>query len=391
MRILQIFNQYLELGGEEGSVDRIAKAIRSKAELHTFYGSTATELAHPLGRLRMPFLMQKNRGILSALTELQKSGQFDFWQIHNVFPAISVAVYELATELGIPVVQYLHNYRFSCVDATFFRDGKVCRECSPGNLTPGVIHGCWRGSRIASLAMAAAIRRTWKSGSLDSIKGFIAISESQKREHVAMGIPAQKIAVVPHFLEARTELTVPVHGSGDVLFIGRMTQEKGAHLLLNAWSQVNSHGRTLRMVGDGPELANLRAQSLRLGLKNVIFEGFVPQENHAELWSKAAFFVAPSTWLEPFGMVVLESWKHSRPVLATNHGSFPDMISHGKDGWLAEPNPEDFSKVLQQALDSGSELETMGHNGRSTLLEKFNEQIWLERIFTAYEKFGISD
>ncbi len=389
MRILQVFNQYIEYGGEEGSVSRIAEALRNEVELETFYGSTAESLNHPVGRLRMPFLMQKNPQVLKALLELQEREKFDFWQIHNVFPAVSVAVYELAEKLNIPVIQYLHNYRFSCVDATFFRKGSVCRECSPNNLIPGIKHGCWRGSRLASLSMAAAIRRLWQSGSVDSIKGFIAISESQKHEHISMGLPPEKLEVVPHFLDAGRDIVESPKLNGDVLFLGRLTREKGVHLLLEAWSKVNSYNRILRIVGDGPELSNLQKLSSNLELKNVVFEGFIPKEQHTEIWNKAAFFVAPSTWMEPFGMVVLEAWEHSRPVLATNHGSFPEMISHGKDGWLAEPNPTDFAKGLQKAIDCDSCLEEMGRNGRAKLLETYNQDIWIKRLFKAYQKFGL--
>lgn len=388
MNILQIFNRYLELGGEEGSVDRIANAIRSKADLQTFYGSTAKELAHPLGRFRMPFLLQKNRSVLKKIAKLQEREQFDFWQIHNVFPAISVAVYELAAELGVPVVQYLHNYRLSCVDATFFREGKVCRECSSGNLIPGVKYGCWRGSRVASLSMAAAIRRVWKSGSVDSIKGFIAISESQKREHVAMGIPAEKIEVVHHSLTAGDPPSSMPSGTGDIFFLGRATEEKGIELLLRSWGKVDSRGRRLRITGDGPELAKMCGLANQLDLNNVVFEGFVPPEKQAEIWRESAILVAPSVWLEPFGMVVLEAWRQGRPVLATNHGSFPELITHGKDGWLAEPDPESFAATLQTAIDCGEEVRELGANGRFKLVERFNHEVWLKRIWEVYEKFG---
>jgi|TARA_B110000908_G_scaffold162473_1_gene207978 glycosyltransferase involved in cell wall biosynthesis len=390
LNILQIFNKYLQLGGEEGSVSRIADSIRKKSDLHTYFGSTAKDLEHPLGKLRMPFLMQKNRRVLDDLRALQKKENFDFWQIHNVFPAISVAVYELAAELEIPIVQYLHNYRFSCVNATFYRDGKVCHDCSAENLIPGIKHGCWRGSRIASLSMAAALRRLWKSGSVNSIKGFIALSESQKLEHLAMGIPADKIEVVHHFLDAENLIITEPKIDGDVLCISRITEEKGIKLLLEAWAKVNSKGRILRIVGDGPELSKLRDFASLWNLDNVVFEGFVPKERHRKLWENATFFVAPSTWLEPFGMVILESWKHKRPVLATNHGSFPEMISHRKDGWLAEPNPTDFAEGLQLALDASENIVSLGKNGHKKLISKYNEEVWCDNIFTAYRKFGLN-
>lgn len=390
MKILQIFNRYLEYGGEEGSVARIAVALREKVELHTFYGSTAETLKGPLGRWRIPLLMQKNPQVLRQLRALQESRGFGFWQIHNVFPTLSVATYELAAEMGVPVIQYLHNYRLGCLNATYYRDDHPCRECRPGHSLPGVVHGCWRGSRLASASMATALHRLWSKGSVDRIKAFIALSEAQKSAHVAMGIPPEKITVIPHYMEADANPPNPAPTDGDVLYLGRLTEEKGVQLLLKSWAEVDSHGRTLRIVGDGAYLPELRRLAAELRLQNVIFHGFVPKEQHQDLWSRCAFFVAPSLWMEPFGMVILEAWKQARPVLATNLGSFPELIKHGENGWLAEPNARDFSRALQSALDCGSGIPDLGANGRRRLEENFSRQQWSDRVFDFYQNQALT-
>ena len=388
MKVLQIFNRYLEYGGEEGSVQRIAEALREHMDLNTFYGSTAELLKQPLGKLRMPLLMQKNPRSIDALKSLQQDQSFNFWQIHNVFPAISVAAYELADSLGVPVIQYLHNYRLGCLGATYYRQGAPCRDCRPMNNAPGIRHNCWRGSKIASMAMAAALDRIWSRESVAKIKGFIAISQAQRKAHAEMGIPAEKISVIPHFLEASTK-PGPTNHEGDVLYIGRLSEEKGLQLLIKSWSRINPGNRKLHIVGDGPDMFELGLLCEELELSNVVFHGFIPRNEQAHIWDQCAFSVAPSIWSEPFGMVILEAWRQGKPVLATNLGSFPELITDGVNGWLSNPDVKAFSTRLQMALDSGKQMASMGMAGYHDLKSNYNQLVWTENILNFYRKHDL--
>jgi len=390
LRVLQVFNRYLEYGGEEGSVGRIAELLRRRHDLETYYGSTEEQLERPLGKWRMAGWMLRNPRVLAELRELQEQRRFDLWQVHNVFPAVSVAVYELAAELGVPVVQYLHNYRFGCAAATYFRDGAACTDCRPRHMAPALRHRCWRGSLPASLAMTRALNRFWKRGLHEVIHTYVAISEAQKQAHVAMGLPAERIRVVRHFLEPGPEPASEPPPGGEVLFLGRIVEEKGLELLLEAWRRIDAGGRTLRVVGDGPALGAIRSKAESLGLRDVVFEGFVPRERHAELWARAAIFVAPSVWMEPFGMVVLEAWRQGRPVLATDLGSFPELVRDGANGWLAGAEPEAFAGGLRRALDDASRHAAMGRAGRAELVESFSPARWTERFAKIYEPFEAS-
>ena len=379
LKVLQIFNKYLEFGGEEACVYRISKSLQKIIHEQTYMGATQDFLGGKWGKCKIPFLMQANGKILGELKALQQRNGYDLWQIHNVFPTLSVAVYELAAELNVPVVQYLHNYRLGCASATHFRAGEVCFDCRLNSFMPAIKHSCWRGSLPASLSMVAALKRLWKRGGIENIKAFIAISENQKEICSRMGLPEEKIHVLHHYLdEENANKTIPPEG-GDVLFIGRLIEEKGLDLLIRAWGSIETRGRKLRIIGKGPMLDAIKNLIEGQGIRDVAIEGFLSLAQQESLWTKASFVVAPSLWHEPFGMVVLESWQHARPVLTTNLGSFPELISEGVDGWLAEPNVESLAKVLQGALDSPEMYESMGVAGLAKLREKHSEKTWLKK------------
>lgn len=383
-RVLQLFSRYLQYGGEEGSVFRIGETMQDHFDVEYFIASSETLLKS--NRLMVPVKAYRNRDVLRRLEKYQKIGRFNFWQIHNVFPAISAGAYGLARDLGVPIVHYLHNYRMGCVNGYLFTKGGECRKCISGNFSHGALGACWRGSHLQSGMMALLLTDVRGRKFLDSIAQWIAISEAQKKEHLAFGIPAEKIAVVPHFLEYKGNQSVPDFPSdGYGLFIGRISPEKGVDRLLAAWGGLPK-SRKLVIAGEGPELPKLKEQARKLGLDNVRFAGFIPKEQQQDLWKGAAFSIVPSIWQEPFGMVVLEAWAKERPVVAHSIGALPEIITHGTDGFLADPYiPGSLTAALSEAFQSSARLREMGIAGREQLQGKYNKEIWLRSIRSVYK------
>src|SRR5882724_7850759 len=97
LRILQIFNRYLQYGGEEGSVYRIGDALQKIHDVEYFISSTADILSeNVLTSWKLPWKAVHNSEVQAKLTLYQNAGRFDAWQIHNVFPVMSPVVYRKA-------------------------------------------------------------------------------------------------------------------------------------------------------------------------------------------------------------------------------------------------------------------------------------------------------
>jgi glycosyltransferase involved in cell wall biosynthesis len=158
--------------------------------------------------------------------------------------------------------------------------------------------------------------------------------------------------------------------------------------LLAAWAQVKSPGARLVIAGKGPEEEKLRTFARDKGLSNVEFRGFVPAEAKTDLWAGARFLVAPSIWEEPFGLVVLEAWAHGRPVLASDRGSFPEMIDAG--GLLCSPESSaEFAIGIQKMFQSADLVSKMAAAGLQQLRTKFCRETWINRIRLVYESCGL--
>jgi len=386
LNILQLFNPYEFYGGEEGSVCRIGDALQINYNVEYLLSSTRTMKAMPVHqKLFWPVSIFNNKSAAKKLEQYQKIGKFDVWQIHNLFPALSPVVYKKAFEWGIPIVHYLHSYRLGCTNGFLLNQETPCEKCIRGNFLPGLIHRSWRNSYVASGAMGAILTYTRQLQVFEKAHHWVALSHFHKQKHVEMGIPAEKIAVIHHFLEPISPPPPPAQ-NGYALFVGRLSQEKGVASLLEAWKILNRPDRQLVIVGEGTELPILKKKVKLLNLENVRFVGFKKAAEQTELWAGAAFSVLPSIWPEPLGMVVLESWAKARPVVAHRIGGIPELVAEGETGFMADPQrPEDLAAALARAFDSPEETKAMGRAGLARLQKEFNRQVWLEKIHLIYK------
>jgi len=386
-KILQIFSRYLKPGGEERVTQLIETSLADRFEIDTYFGSTEQMLGTSWqSRVLAPFRAIHNSRAAKDLEQLQKEKRYSLWLIHNVLPGLSPSVYETAFKLGLPVVHYLHNFRLMCANGFLLNHGEPCTRCLDGNFWHAFTTACWRRSRIASGTMGLVIWRIRSLRTFERITAWVALNTQQKQMHTAVGIPAERIHIVPNFVESAAVVPMPNPG-GDVLFLGRLSQEKGLDHLIKAWSRVRVSTRRLLIAGTGAERDHLQALADGLGLRNVDFLGAVPREQHAELWRRTAISVIPSLWHEPFPLAMLESWTNMRGIIAPRLGCFGENVRHADDGLLYEPYSIDsLAHTLQQALDDQSLIESLGRHGRNRIELDFNRELWAARISSVIDE-----
>jgi glycosyltransferase involved in cell wall biosynthesis len=301
----------------------------------------------------------------------------DVVHLHNPFPLISPWAIRVAKAEGVPVVQTVHNYRHSCPPALLFRDGSVCEDCSGKAFPwPAVVHGCYRGSRPQSLVMASSARlhrSTWLS-----VDRFLPVSNFVGEHLVKAGIPRERICVRYNSTEALGP-TRPL-GTGFV-FVGRLTKEKGASLLMSAWLRADL-GRRHRLVvaGDGPE----RDFVMSAQGHNVHYVGVVDRARVSALLDEAAVVVIPSLWYEGFPRLVAESFERGRPVAATALGALSELITP-EVGWTAPPEPDAFAKMLALAV-SDPALAEKGANARETFESNLDPGVTTALLLDIYDQ-----
>jgi glycogen(starch) synthase len=128
-----------------------------------------------------------------------------------------------------------------------------------------------------------------------------------------------------------------------VLFVGRLVQEKGVHLLLEAVPKILHYYSRVKFIiaGRGPAESYLRNKAADLGIASrVYFTGYIDDETRDWLYREAAVAVFPSLY-EPFGMVVLEAMAAMAPVVAADVGGLSEIVTHEVNGlkcYAGNPN-----------------------------------------------------
>jgi glycogen synthase len=151
-----------------------------------------------------------------------------------------------------------------------------------------------------------------------------------------------------------------------VLFIGRMTQQKGPDLLLEAIPGLLRYYPNARFVlaGEGDLRGNLERRAHQLGVIHAIrWLGYLQNGSAIDLFKACDVVCVPSR-NEPFGIVVLEAWAAGKPVVATNHGGPGEFVWHNVNGLKIDPSIESVGWGLGTLFTDWEWARRMGRNGR---------------------------
>jgi glycosyltransferase involved in cell wall biosynthesis len=329
MKILLCHNHYQQRGGEDQVFDDEAWLLESRGHRVLKFTRHNDSVAE-LGRWQLARQTFWNRQVYQQLRALLRREQPDVMHCTNTFPLLSPAVYDAARDAGVPIVQSLHNYRLLCPNALFLRDGRVCEDCLGKSFAwPAIQHACYRDSRSATAVLAGMLTTHYLLGTwVNKVDRYIALSEFARAKLIQGGLPADKIAVKPNFAPMPPS---PGTGAGQfVLFVGRLSPEKGISVLLEAWARL-AEQVPLCIVGDGPQADAVR-QAKRSDPR-IEWLGRCDSQQTLSLMAEAAMLVIPSICYEACPKALIESLAAGTPVIASRLGSMIEMVDDGRIGW----------------------------------------------------------
>jgi glycosyltransferase involved in cell wall biosynthesis len=380
MVMLFVHNYYKREGGEDAGVrqerDLLAAAGHRIVEYSRCSGEIALNGISSRVKLAAGALWSKRT--YTELSSLLAKERPEVAFIHNTVPLISPSAYFACAEAEVPVVQTLHNYRFLCPAGTFLREGKICEECVTSTLFRSVWHGCYQNSAAASatLALMLASQRalgTWQ----EKVACYIARTEFARKKFIEGGLPAERIVVKPCFVHPDPG---PRVGAGDtVLFLGRLSPEKGVRTLIAAWEHLggnvplrNGGSVPLRIAGDGPLREELETEVERRRIAGVKVLGRVPGADLLVEMKRARFLVFPSEWYEGLPLTIAEAFACGVPVVASRIGSMVELVEDGRTGLHFTPGDAvDLATKVEWAWTHPKEMEEMGHAARREYEAKY--------------------
>ncbi|MDQ7815063.1 MAG: glycosyltransferase family 4 protein [Patescibacteria group bacterium] len=328
-----------------------------------------------------------NREAKAAMAKALDEYKPDLVHLHNIYHHLTTSVLQPVRRRRIPCVQTLHDYKLACPNYKMFTEGAPCERCKGGHYLEAVRHHCLGASFAPNILAACEMGMTKFTQAYErSVKFFICPTDFVARKMREWGEPPSKTVVVHNPVDASSDT---VEGGEDfILFIGRLSEEKGVDVLIRAAARVPE--LELKIAGAGPQENALKELAKSLKAENVSFLGFLRQEQLKELRKNARAMAVPSVWYENAPLAVLEAMAHGLPVIASRIGGLPELVDEGKTGWLVTAQDVDaWVAALKAVLAEGrGEWEKMSRASKERASDVFGWEKHLAELESIYRKAG---
>jgi len=355
LRILHL-NCYADpVGGAEVYAVALTRELTRRGHVVGFFGTSATREVDE-EHLRVvrrpaydPRLLWSEPAVSQALASFAARLRPELIHVHNVF-SLGLDVMEALGQLGVPTVQTVHDSNRVCPNSWCVHgDGSPCHG---GVGAQCFQHDCDRNYPFdAEVALHALLRHRALLELVD-----VAICPSQALARLIVAHGQRRVVHVPNAIEP-----IPIpggveRGTRELLYVGRLTPEKGVETLLEAMTILRRRdpGVTLTLaLGGSPPAAELARLHGQPGL--TVLTG-VPRSDLGRLYARSAVCILPSIWFENAPLVALECMSAGLPLIASRIGALPELVEDGVTGFTFRPrDPTDLAEQVLRFLALGSE------------------------------------
>lgn len=251
-------------------------------------------------------------------------------------------------------------------------------RCS-NTVTVGTFHASSYPSIYSTSNLAYASTYPFLRPLFRRLSGCIAVSTTAL-QFVSRYFPAD-YRVIPNgvnldrFTPQVSPLPQFMDGKQNILFVGRFEKRKGAKYLLRAIPRIRERFPQTRFifVGEGRLRRGFQQFVERQGWQDVVFSGYVSDNDLPHYFASAQIFCSPATGGESLGIVLLEAMASGKPIVASNISGYATVLSHGNDGLLTTPrNSEELAVAIGHLLGH----EQLRHRFINAGLKKAHDYAW---------------
>jgi glycosyltransferase involved in cell wall biosynthesis len=354
MKILQIHNEYLIRGGEDTILENEKIILEKKGhKVQQLIRKNKKEIKSILDWIVVLKNLSHSNKSIKILDKYFKINKLpDIVHIHNIFPLWTYSILDYFNKKKIPMVLTLHNYRL-LIDKVKISNNDYEK------------FGLFKNSKILTFLISKIFNKN--KIKLTYISKFICYTNFQKKLYAKYKINKKKIIIKENPLQLKKKYKSWDKRKDKIIFIGRLSKEKGLLTLLKAWKIWGSEAPILEIIGDGAEKKNLNSFKNKNNLNNVVFLGKLSYEKVQKKIENSKLIIVPSEWFEPFGLIITEALSKGTPVAVSNIGTLPDLIKTYKHGFYFNCNDElSLFKKVKKAWNKKGYLTKLSNNAKNT-------------------------
>ena len=399
MKVLLVNKFHYLKGGSEKYYFELAELLRKKGHIVAFFSmkdekNLKTDCkeyfvepidlnnANELKALDVIYSKENKQKMKEALTDFKP----DIVHINNFQRQLSESIIEAIKEKNIPIVFTAHDIQAICPATSMLDNNKnICEKCMGGKYINCIKKKCNKGSILKSIlgAIEGKYYRT-RNVYTKKIDRIITPSEFYKEKLIQDKIPKEKIIAIHNFVNLE-EYNVPTSDNGYVLYIGRLSKEKGIINLVQAFEKIKQ-GK-LYIAGDGPEKENIlnfiEEKKLQEKIKLL---GFLNKEQVKEKIAYSRFIVVPSIWYENCPYSVMEALAIGKPVIGSDMGGIPELVKDKINGLIFRHNDiQELEEKMKLLFENKGLVEEYGKNAKKIAQKEYSRDKYYDKIIKIYE------
>ena len=400
MRILLVNKFHYLKGGSEKYYFELANLLREKGhqiaffsmrneknvetgEKEYFVNEIDLNTGSKLKALDVIYSKENKKKMTEALEDFKP----DIVHVNNFQRQLSESIIEAVNERKIPVIYTAHDVQAICPAITMLDSNKeICELCKNGKYLNCIKKKCIKDSGLKSILGAIEgqyyrIKKVYNK----KIAYIITPSEFYRQKLIEDGIKENKIEAIHNYIDVN-QYNLQTDDQGYALYIGRLSKEKGILNLIEAFS--NLKNEKLYIAGDGPERERIE-NIIKDGHleKNILFLGYLKQDQVKEYLRKARFVVVPSIWYENCPYSILETQAIGKPVIGANIAGIPELVQDKVNGLTYQYDDiKELEEKMKILFENRLLAEEYGKKAREIAIKEYSKDAYYNQIIKIYEK-----
>lgn len=378
--VLIVHNYYRIPGGEDIVVANEKRMLEEHGhKVVTYYRNNGDAKDGGLwSKLHLAFIAVFSFKTYREIKHIIEKEKIDVVHVHNTVALISPAAYIAGINMGIPVVQTVHNLRLVCPNGVCYINDHICENCLKYGLKASLVHNCYRNSKLQTMAMAFTIAfqrwiRTY------SYLNYICLTEFNKEKLLTVKqIGEDSIYVKPNFTRQESGSLPYEERKEQIVYAGRLERIKGLDILLQAWMKLGDKAPKLIICGSGELEEWCREYITNNEMTNVEMLGQIDNIEAKKLIGESLAMIYPTQWYEGFPMAVAEAYTMGTPIIASDIGNVGSLVVEDVTGMKFKGNSVvSLAKTVEKFMENPVKLPAE----YLTMYSEENNYAMLKRIY----------